>query len=152
TAADRDELANQLARFARSADVQALLVDRLTDTKAPRDVRKVVLQAMARSGLKEAPDGWATALAAVLSGADAEVAREAVSTVRALPVSKARSADVAAALRTIASEESTPAHVRLTALASVPGGLTAVDPKLFDYLRSRLSIEEPVATRGVAAD
>jgi putative heme-binding domain-containing protein len=30
--------------------------------------------------------------------------------------------------------------------------LTAVEPKLFDYLRARLSLEEPVATRGLAAD
>jgi putative membrane-bound dehydrogenase-like protein len=152
TAAERDELTGQLARFARSAGVQAMLTERLTDTRAPREVRILALRAMAGAGLKEAPDEWAVALTQALTGGDGEVAREAVTTVRAVPVSKGRSGAVAAALLALAADEKAPAGVRLTALAAVPGGLTAVEPKLFDYLRARLSLEEPVATRGLAAD
>jgi putative membrane-bound dehydrogenase-like protein len=150
--AERDELTGQLARFARSAGVQAMLAERLTDTRAPRETRKLVLRAMAQSGLKEAPDQWATALTQALAGTDSEVAREAVATVRAVPVAKARSAAVAAALLAIASDTGAPAGVRLTALAAVPGGLTVVEPALFDYLKARLGIEEPVVIRGLAAD
>jgi putative membrane-bound dehydrogenase-like protein len=152
TAADREELTGQLARFAPSTGVQAMLATRLTDTKAPRETRKLVLQAMARSGIKEAPNEWTSALLAALGEADAEVAREAVTTVRAVPLPKARWEAVATALRKIAADGSAPASVRLTALASVPGGLTAVDPSLFDYLRARLNIEEAVASRGLAAE
>jgi putative membrane-bound dehydrogenase-like protein len=152
TAADREELTGQLARFARSAGVQAMLADRVADTRASREVRRLALRAMAQSGLKEAPDEWAVALTQVLTGTDAEVAREAVSTVRAVPVSKLRSEAVATALCAIAADAAAPASIRLAALASVPGGLTAVEPSLFDYLLARLGLEEPVANRGLAAD
>jgi putative membrane-bound dehydrogenase-like protein len=152
TAADREELTGQLARFAKSAGVQALLAERLSDTHAPAEIRKLVLRSMARSGLKEAPEAWAVAVTKALGDKDAEVAREAVDTVRSLPVAKAHATAVAAGLRTIAAENSAPAAVRLGALASVPGGLADVDTPLFDYLRSRLDPEEPVAIRGLAAD
>jgi putative membrane-bound dehydrogenase-like protein len=152
SAADREELTGQLARFAKSAGVQAMLAERLTDTAAPREVRKLVLRSMAQSGLKEAPEEWAVALTKALTDKDAEVAQEAVATVRALPVAKSHAAAVAAGLRAIAADNSAPAGVRLGALASVPGGLTAVDPALFDYLRARMDPEEPVAIRGLAAD
>jgi putative membrane-bound dehydrogenase-like protein len=150
--AEREELAGQLSRFAKSAGVQAMLAEKAADAKAPRDVRVLALRAMARAGLKEAPDAWAAALTQALTGGDAEVMREAVATVRALPVAKARSAGVAAALLAIGTDAAAPTDVRLAALASAPGGLASVPPALFDYLRSRLDAEEPVATRGLAAE
>ncbi len=151
-AAERDAVAGQLARFAKSPGVQSLLAERATDAAAPRMTRILALRAMARSGLREAPDAWAAALTQVLAGKDTEVAREAVATVRALPIAMARSATITAALLSVAKDATAPAAVRLGALASVPGGLTSVDPALFEYLRARLDPEEPVATRGLAAD
>jgi putative membrane-bound dehydrogenase-like protein len=149
---DREELIGQLARFAKSAGVQALLAERLNDANASPSVKRLVLQAMSRSGLKEAPDVWAIALTQALTGRDAEVAREAVAAVRALPFPKARAASVASALRKIAMDSTAPAGARLGALASVPGGLSAIEPPLFAYLLARLTLEEPVATRGLAAE
>jgi putative membrane-bound dehydrogenase-like protein len=152
SAADRDEVAGQLARFAKSPGVQAMLASRLTDAAAPPEVRKVVLRAMAQSGLKEAPDEWAAGLTRALTGSDDEVAREAVVTVRVLPVPKAHTAAIAAGLLKIGNTTAAPASMRLTALTAVPGGLSAVDPALFDYLTAHLGLDEPVATRGLAAD
>jgi putative membrane-bound dehydrogenase-like protein len=152
SATERDEVAGQLARFARSAGVQAMLAGRLTDAAAPPQVKKLALRAMAQSGLKEAPEPWADGLIQALTTTDEEVAREAVGTVRALPVPKSQTAAVAAALLKIGKNSSAPAGVRLGALAAIPGGPTAVEPALFDYLIARLNLDEPVATRSLAAD
>ena len=52
----------------------------------------------------------------------------------------------------IGNDAGVPATVRLNALAAVPGGLVAIPPSLFTFLRARLDPEEPVVNRGLAAD
>ena len=42
--------------------------------------------------------------------------------------------------------------LRVSALAAVPGGLTKVQPALFDFLRTRLDGEQAVAVRVAAAE
>jgi putative membrane-bound dehydrogenase-like protein len=152
TAGDHEELTGQLARFAKSPGVQAMLAERLTDERAPRAVRLLVLRAMALARLKEAPDDWAVALSQALAGSDAEVAHEAVAAVREVRSPPGRSGAIASAMVKIGADATAPAGVRLAALASVPGGLSVVEPVLFDWLRARLNADEPVATRGLAAD
>jgi putative membrane-bound dehydrogenase-like protein len=147
-----EELAGQLARFTRSPGIQALLAGRATDSHAPRATRILALRAIARAGLKETPEDWTVALARVLGDSDAEVAREAVATLRALPLPKGQNEAVTVPLLKIAGDTKAPDTVRLTALASVPGGLPAIDPALFSYLAARLALEEPVANRNLAAD
>ncbi len=152
TAAQREELAGPLARFARTAAVQDFLAERLRDAAAPRDSRRVALRAMAQAGLKETPEAWTAAVTQVLDGDDAELVREAVSTARTWPAPKQRPEKLAAALLGIGGDEKVPAAVRLNALAAVPGGLAKVDPSLFAFLRAQLDPEQPVPTRLAAAD
>src|SRR5262249_40343649 len=83
-AAERAERVEQLARFARAKPVQELLDERLRDTSAPRGMRRIVLKAMARSGVKEVPAGWISGLTKVLASGNAELVREAVTTARIL--------------------------------------------------------------------
>jgi putative membrane-bound dehydrogenase-like protein len=152
TAAEREELVRQLARFARATPVQELLAERLRDPAASQEARQMALRAMAQSGLKETPAAWSAGLAQVLASADGELLSEAVATARALANPKQRSEDVVAGLLKIANHAPTPVNVRLTALAAVPGGLAEVKPPLFALLRSHLDREQPVATRTLAAD
>jgi putative membrane-bound dehydrogenase-like protein len=152
TPAQREELATQLARLARSMPIRNLLAERLRDPDVSREERLTVLRAMARSGLKVAPDSWAAELFYVLQSKDAEVLKEAVAAARAVPPPKQRAQALGQVLRHVAANTAVPAGVRLGALAAVPGGLPEVPDPLFAFLRSRLDREQPVADRGLAAD
>jgi putative membrane-bound dehydrogenase-like protein len=151
SAADREELAGQLARFARTPALQELLADQLRQGSTRHDTAILALHAMARSGLKEAPAVWVAALEQVLTGGDTELVRKAVATARAVPP-KGRNEKLAAALMGVADDDKVPPSVRLGALAAVPGGLSPVKPAAFDFLLARLDREQPVADRAAAAD
>jgi putative heme-binding domain-containing protein len=107
---------------------------------------------MAQSGLKEAPGSWVDALRLVLGEGDAALVREAVAAVRALPVKGEEAGRLGAELLEIADRESSPPETRLEALAAVPGGLAAVSPPLFVFLRAQLDPGLPVATRSAAVE
>jgi putative heme-binding domain-containing protein len=152
TPAERQELAGQLARFARTTAVQELLAGRLRNSAAPREVRRTVLRAMAQSALKQAPDAWVAGLTGILTGGDAELLTDAVATARALRVPKQHAEKLGAALLAIGTNPKTPEGTRLAALAAIPGGLTRVEPPLFDFLRARLAPDDPASQRALAAD
>ncbi|HXG08904.1 MAG TPA: PVC-type heme-binding CxxCH protein [Gemmataceae bacterium] len=152
TAAEREELTGQLARFARAAATQQLLADLLKDAAASRETRRMVLRAMTQAGLREAPESWIAGLAQVLASDDVELLREAVATARALRIAKPQVAKLAAALLPVGNNAKLPADVRLSALAAVPNGLSKVEPALFAFLRAHLGPEQPVAIRSAAAD
>jgi putative heme-binding domain-containing protein len=152
SAAERDELASQLARFASGKEVQGLLAERLRELAASRAERQTVLRAMARSRLKTPPEPWLAALGQSLNGGDPDTVREAVTTARQLPVPRQKAESVVAALRKIGDDAKAPADVRLAALAAVPGGLGEVPAPLFAFLRAHLDREQLVAVRSLAAE
>jgi putative membrane-bound dehydrogenase-like protein len=148
-AAEQDELTRQLAKLSRADAVQGLLGDALVGSG---DSQRVALRAMAQSGLKQVPNAWTAGLVQLLEGKDAALVREAAATARALQWGKQRPEKLAAALLKIGTNSDQPAEVRLTALASVPGGLAEVPPPLLAFLRSKLDREQPVMVRTLAAD
>jgi putative membrane-bound dehydrogenase-like protein len=152
TPAQRDDLVQQLARLARSPAIQTLLADRVTDASASTDARRLVLQAMARADLKEAPAAWFGAIAQVLASDNAEVVAEAVATARNLRLPKQPPQSFGTALTRLGSDPSAPGAVRVGALAAVPGGIAVVEPAIYDFLVARLNANEPVAQRTLAAD
>lgn len=152
TPAERAELERQLARFAHAAPVQQVLAEKLHDSSASRDTRQLVLRAMAQSNLKDVPQRWIEEVARLLSGDDADLARQAVSTAKSLPIAKDKADDLAGVLLKISANDATPSPIRLEALGAVPGGLDKVDAATFAFLRSQLSPEQSVATRIAAAD
>jgi putative heme-binding domain-containing protein len=152
SAAEREELVRQLARFARAAPVQEMLAEHLRDATATPPARRIALRAMAEAGLKEAPDAWVVALTGVVAGGDAELIGEAAATARALRIRKGRAEPLGSALRAVGGNAKVPVDVRLRALAAVPGGLAKVEPSLFAFLRAQLGPDRPVATRALAAD
>jgi putative membrane-bound dehydrogenase-like protein len=152
---EQTELVHQLARFARSPAVQALLVDRLRDPSTPLETRRMVLRAMAGAGLKETPAAWNDGLIDILSVSGkmgAELVREAVSTVRALPAPKTPPEGLVTALSHLGQNTAISAEVRLTALAAMPGGLPQVSSSIFTFLATQLDREQPAAQRSLAAD
>ncbi len=151
-AADRAELQQQLAQFARDAAVQELIRATVPDAKAPKASRLDALRAMAQAHLKEAPTSWSKALNEVLNGSDAALVAQAVATAREVSVPKEDALEMTTALLHLASDTNRTDEVRLDAVAAVPGGLASVAPELFDFLRANLDLSKPVATRGRAAN
>jgi putative membrane-bound dehydrogenase-like protein len=152
TEPEREELVQQLARFAKTKPVQELLTERLNDARVSRQARQIVLRAMARAGLKETPEAWIAALMQTLAGRDSELVPEAVVTARALNIPKQYSEKLGSQLLKIGQNTDMSVGVRLNALAAVPGGLAKVDHELFTFLRSQLGPEQPVATRSAAVE
>jgi putative membrane-bound dehydrogenase-like protein len=150
--AEQDELARQLAKFARTAPTQKLLAELLRDPDATRETHRVVLRAMAQTGLKQAPAEWVAGVTQLLTGEDAERIREAVTAARSLAVPKERAEKLTAALLQIADNDKSAVPLRLAALSAVPGGLAEVKPPHFTLLRTHLDREQPVATRALAVD
>jgi putative membrane-bound dehydrogenase-like protein len=152
TPAEEADLVRQLAKLARGPAVQDLLADRLRDTAAGPKARRLVLEAMAQAGLKQAPAGWVAALTRVLAAGEGPLLREAVTTARALRLPPKGSEKLIAELLRVGRDEKAPPEVRLGALAAVPGGLSGVEPPLFTFLRSELGTDRSVARRTAAAD
>ncbi len=152
TPAERDELAGQLARFARSEAIQRLLAERMADASAPAEARRVALKAAAGAGLRQPPTAWYEAAAKVLAEGQAGLARDAVAFARALPAPKPPRPEFADALRKVGHDPKLPAEVRFQALATVPGGPGKPDGSLFDELLAAIDREKPVAVRSAAAD
>ncbi len=150
--AERDTLVQELARLAHAPATQELLADLLRDPATGHVARQVALRAMAGSGLRQAPTAWMAALVPILNGSDRALRAEAVATARAIHLPPKGREPLVAALLRIGKEGGVEEDVRLQALAAVPGGLTAVEPSLFTFLRSMLPLSEPAARRALAAD
>ena len=121
--------------------------------------RVIALRAMAASAstaapaatrMKELPAAWADALSRALTAADDEVTREAVSVARAIPAAKGASDELQHALLQVAHDRARPAEVRVDALSARPAG-SALDPELFDLLRTSLEPARPAELRTAAA-
>jgi putative membrane-bound dehydrogenase-like protein len=150
--AERDDLAGQLAKLARSRAGQKFLADELRAVDGKVRTRLVVLRAMARAGLKQAPPEWLDAVAGALGSRNPALVRQGAATARALRLPKDLPADFGAALVWVGTEVRAAPEVRLGALAALPGGLPSVEPPLFTFLLEQLGAEQPVAARSLAAD
>ncbi|HWB14366.1 MAG TPA: PVC-type heme-binding CxxCH protein [Pirellulales bacterium] len=152
SADDREELANQLGVFASSTTIQELLAARLSDRDASTEERRVVLAALARSGLKEIPPAWIVGMAQIVGSADPALRGDAVATIRALPIAKAAAGPLVDALSPWAMNETLDEADRLALLAAVPGGLDSVPPATFDLLLAQIDPGKAVAVRAAAVE
>jgi len=150
--AEQDDLVRQLARLSSTTAVQELLADTVRSESVSTASRRIALRAMAQSGLKQVPDAWTAALALAVAGKEKELVREAVAAARALPWGKQRPEKLIGELLRVGGDADAPPEVRLTALASVPGGLADVSAAQFDFLCVRLDSGQAVLARTLAAD
>jgi putative membrane-bound dehydrogenase-like protein len=150
SAAARDDLQSKLVEFADNAAIQDLLAAMAEHPAAKAD-REVALRAMARTRAKELPSSWIPSLVEALASRDLDVTRLALSVARAAPPSKDAVLAMQTTLLRVARDPALPLDVRLEALGAVHGGLTSVDPDLFDVVRTGLDPAQPVAVRVAAA-
>jgi putative heme-binding domain-containing protein len=148
TPGQREELIGRLTKFAQAKAVQELLASRLSgDT--PAGERRLVLQAMSRANLKEAPRLWVEGVARLLE-ARTQVA-EAVAAARTLRLPASGASALGTPLLRVADDEKLADGVRIAALEAVPGGLSKVSAAQFKLLLGRLGPDQPVAERALAA-
>ena len=150
--ADREELEGQLARFARSEGVRDLLTLASTADDSPIETRLLALRAMARSGLKELPSPWRSAIEATLQRGNEAQIRQAVTTLRAFPWPKDKAESLANGLRRISETARYLADLRLEALAASPPSLGSINPGPFSFLIGQLASDRPASVRMSAAD
>jgi len=148
TPAEQEALVQRLVHFAAHKDIQRLLAQPFADPNAQR----IALRVMARVPLKETPHDWIVRLTAVLNSDNAELQNEAIAAVRHLRLPPKQSAPLTEALLKIGANSRAATMLRVQALAAVPGGLTSMGPSLFDFLRSHLDADQPVAIRTAVAE
>jgi putative membrane-bound dehydrogenase-like protein len=158
TSVQRDDLQRKLAQFGGNAAIQALLA-RLVSDGATTGGRLLALRAMAdaastsvpaASRLKELPAAWVGALSRVLAGSDEAAIREAVSVARAVPAPKDSATELQSALLRVARDPARATGVRLDALTA-RASPAAVDPDLFELLRTSLEPSSPATIRTASA-
>jgi putative membrane-bound dehydrogenase-like protein len=150
--AERVELQQQLAQFARHSSTQDLLFD--AARKAATPVRLIALRAMAQSGVKETPADWATALAVAVMDSDLEVVRQAIATTRALPAPKINGGNLGLYLWHLGSGTrgvQCPDALRVEALAAIPQPSWPSDDGNVALLVSSLRADQPATQRSAAA-
>jgi putative membrane-bound dehydrogenase-like protein len=152
TDSEAREIEAQLSRFARDAAIQELLATSLRGDSATKRGRLLALRVMAQSGLKDLPAAWASELARMLSGDDTELLAAAVAAARAFAGVKQPALELTAGLLRAARHAAAPMAVRLDALAAIPGGLSRVEPELFEFLCGHLNPDTPLQVRSAAAD
>jgi len=148
----RNVLTNRMARFASDASVQQLMAQSLADRQLPISSKRVVLQSMAKSGLKELPKVWAKSVASLLASNQPQLEQDAVTALRSLLAAKQTDDALATALLAIGLDSTKPPELRLDALATVPGGIHSMDPKLFAFVTQHLDQQFPVSVRATATE
>src|SRR5262249_42400193 len=152
SANERERFVTLLAQLARSKAIETLLARQLLDEETVKEARLRAMQAMARSGLKIAPQAWFDGLHHALTSADPDLTREAAAAARAIGWPKARPQEVIAALQQLGADSKGATQTRLLALAALPDGIAKPEPGVFAFLLREVDAEKPAATRGFAAE
>ena len=116
----------QLAALARNTAIQGLIGDLVHTERCD-----VALRAMAKSGLKAAPEEWVNGLVDVLHR-DGQCIREAIAACRSLTFAKEHAPKIAEALK------ATPVAVRLEALSALPGSGHELSAESFGLVCAKL--------------
>jgi putative membrane-bound dehydrogenase-like protein len=144
------QLVPQLARLAKSEAIQSLLASTVGDTKLPAGQRRIALQAIAASGLNEAPAAWVETLARVITGEDTTLLPDAIAAIKGLHVDREQAARIDKQMFDVASRSDLPPDVRLEAMSATHGRIGGLDADLFRFVRAQLAPNQP-ANRQLAA-
>ncbi len=152
---EQQDLKSLLARFAGTPSVQQLMASHVKAGVASDNeftVRLMVLHAMQASGLKQMPESWLASLTNMLAGEDGTLKSAAVAVVRALPLPKTGTEELAKALKQMALHEPTLPDVKVEAVAALPAGAGTLEPELFSLLIGSLGEEASVNARSAAVE
>jgi putative membrane-bound dehydrogenase-like protein len=147
-----DDLVPQLAKFASTPKVQALLAGVVSNAEVSEKSRIVAMQSMAAAGLKTPPDSWYKALEEPLVAQESKpLILAALSTLRALPVPKKVPESLVLKLHEL-SRDTSDRDVIAGAIASIPGGAERLQNGDVSMLLTCVDSEAPQSLRGVAAE
>ena len=127
--------------FESDGSVQQLVSDALS---GPR--RRLLLETLQHSRLRQPPAGWVRALDRLLDDPDPAVRDQAVRTAAAL-----QPKELDGRLATVAADESRPTSTRLEAVRAVVGRRPRLEPAAFDVLLSHLGARSDPAGRLAAS-
>jgi len=148
---EKADLVRQLAQFGEDDTIQRLLATTAA-ASGSTESRLTALRAMAGSAVTEIPSVWIDGLAAVMSGGDADLIREAVAGLRALPDPEEADAErLKEVLLAVGRDSTLDDELRVNALAAIPGELDGLEPELLTLLRTALGPEAAVNSRTGAA-
>jgi putative membrane-bound dehydrogenase-like protein len=150
TAPELNDLQLKLAQFSESPAIQNLLAT-TANRAMSTESRAIVLAAMAKARVKTLPASWVAPINRALESPDGELTEHAIGVLRATAVPDESTSQISAALLRVAHDASRPDGLRLSALSAIPGGLTSVDPALFDLLRANLQPSSSASLRALAA-
>lgn len=146
--AEVEVLAERMAAFAGDAAVQEMMGRVLANGNASG--RRVVLETMRASGVRQMPEATAEPVVQLLTEGDDGTVARAVAAVRTFEDAGSREA-VRAALRKVVADEGRVARVRLEA-ASALGKGEAYGEGVIGFLCEQLDVEREAGTRSLAAD
>jgi putative heme-binding domain-containing protein len=151
--ADRDELQQKLAQFGENPAIQELLA-RTVEGAASKEERVAALTAMAAAAgtrVKVLPSRWIAPLARASESHDDDITARVLAVVRAVPAPKQGTGPLQSALMQVGRDTARPIETRLNALAAIPGGPVALEPDLFELVRTALDPAQPVSVRSAAS-
>ncbi len=162
TNAELANLSELLSKFAATPSVQTLLATHV-GSPIEHDVHErrvtLCLSAMQRSGLKEMPAAWLAAITKILSPKSRSLTRvkqQAIFVVRALPLPKTGTDELAKGLKSFAVACHADDDKRIESIAALPAGTELSDPNplndLFVMAIEALGEHASVAERSAAVD
>lgn len=150
TAAETN-LETMFGHFASDASVQQLLAETASSLASTRLAREMALRVMAAAKLREPPAAWADALATIIADGDEQMLPLAISAASAIPKAVSSKPALIEALTKLADSKAQPDELRVEALDTIAGQLSALSAAQFDLLLASLASEKPVAERAAAA-
>src|SRR5690606_25829349 len=145
TSGQQSTVRGAVVAFRTDPQIQARVAEMLGNGPIPSSTRRLVLECIARSGLKPLPEAWRQGLTTALASAEESLVRQAVATAAAIDAQ-----DFANALLSVGSNSRWPEDLRVEAIAAAAGGRT-LDDAAFALLNEQLRSERPPIQRLAAA-
>jgi putative membrane-bound dehydrogenase-like protein len=142
----QEALRSAVVALGHAPAVQKLVAEALRQEQTPVATRLLLLESLARVPADKLSAAWAAEVGRSLGHADARVVRQAVATIRAVPITRFDDA-----LRRLAGDQGKPDDLRAAALAAAAPRLPRLEPALFDFLTARLGQDMPPLARLEAA-
>jgi putative membrane-bound dehydrogenase-like protein len=150
SAGDSDELKQQLSEFSQSETIQDMIGSRLSASDLDPQTRRLLLEVIGTSPLKEAPATWVQAVSRCLAGQDDPLLPQAVAAARALNQVKKTNPALNAPLVQLAQNTALPEDLRLQALAALSSEPRSLKPALFTLVLGGLDPAKPISSRSAA--
>jgi putative membrane-bound dehydrogenase-like protein len=143
---EAEQLRAAVSAFARAPKVQALVAEALTSSTSSVNARRMLLHAIADSGMTPLPDRWIEPIRQSLNGSDDAMAAQAANIVRGLDSDR-----FDGDLQRLAHDPARPAQLRVTALTALAPRSESQTKDDFRLLLGELAVDRDPLDRLAAA-